>query len=41
MKQITVRATTNVRRSGNSIVATTRVTSNGRTRTYTKRVRVR
>nr|DAD70917.1 MAG TPA: hypothetical protein [Siphoviridae sp. ctvok7] len=40
MKRITVRASTTVRRSGNHIVATTRVSNGKTTRTVTKRVRV-
>ena len=40
MKRIHIKATTTVRRTGNHVTATTRVSNGSRTRTYTKTVRV-
>ena len=41
MKRITVHATTTVRRTGNKVTATTRVSNGKTTKTISKSVRVR
>jgi len=40
MKKVTIKATTAVRRTGNRIIATTRVSNGSHTKTITKSIRV-